>query len=88
MEDKYVVKSGKKLRYGYTTGSCATAASKAAAIMALENTIIKNVEIDTPKGWKLNIQIVKPSVKDGVASCAVVKDSGDDPDITMVPCVF
>lgn len=88
MEEKYVVKSGKKLRFGYTTGSCATAASKAATIMALTQKEVSEVEIDTPKGWVLNLNVVKPFIKEGYSKCAIIKDSGDDPDITNGTMIF
>ncbi|WP_432401694.1 cobalt-precorrin-5B (C(1))-methyltransferase CbiD [Wukongibacter sp. M2B1] len=84
MLDKYVVKDGKKMRYGYTTGSCAAAASKAAAYMAIQNEIIKNIDIETPKGWKLTLEVIDPTIdfEGRAASCYIKKDAGDDPDIT------
>ncbi|WP_427338811.1 cobalt-precorrin-5B (C(1))-methyltransferase CbiD [Caloranaerobacter sp. DY30410] len=83
MLDKYVFKDGKKMRYGYTTGSCAAAASKAATLMALRGEIVSEIEIDTPKGWKLNLEIINPEVLDNSSAiCYVKKDGGDDPDIT------
>ncbi|WP_432665699.1 cobalt-precorrin-5B (C(1))-methyltransferase CbiD [Wukongibacter baidiensis] len=84
MLDKYVVKNGKKMRYGYTTGSCAAAASKAAAYMLINNEIIKNIDIETPKGWDLTLEVIEPIIdRDSrTASCYIKKDAGDDPDIT------
>jgi cobalt-precorrin-5B (C1)-methyltransferase len=82
MMERYVLKNGKKLRYGYTTGSCAAAAAKASAIMLKSKEKINEVEIDTPKGWNLKIQIHDADFNDKKASCSVVKDSGDDPDVT------
>ncbi|WP_026477237.1 cobalt-precorrin-5B (C(1))-methyltransferase CbiD [Alkaliphilus transvaalensis] len=82
MLDKYVLKNGKKLRYGYTTGSCATAASKAAALMLLEGEAVEEIQIDTPKGWQLRLKINDILwEKEGVC-CSVTKDGGDDPDAT------
>lgn len=78
----YVVKSGKNLRCGYTTGSCAAAAAKAA--VAKLNGVLDGeyMRIDTPKGVELEIE-VESAVFDGEAAiCSVVKDSGDDPDVT------
>ena len=49
-EDKYVIKNNKKLRRGYTTGSCAAAAAKGAAEMLLGGALTETVEIMTPKG--------------------------------------
>lgn len=80
--ERYIVKGGKRLRYGYTTGSCATAAAKAAASMLISKKTVDSVSIDTPKGWTLDIDVYGASIKDGAASCFVVKDGGDDPDVT------
>ncbi|MEG0379596.1 MAG: cobalt-precorrin-5B (C(1))-methyltransferase CbiD, partial [Eubacterium sp.] len=88
MLDKYIEKGGKRLRYGYTTGSCATAAAKAALIMLLTGQVIKTIDIDTPKGWPLNLEVFDQQVGENWASCAVVKDGGDDPDITNGVKVF
>ena len=80
--DLYVIKEGKNLRCGYTTGSCATAAAKAAAIMLESNKIIKYVEIDTPANIRLKLEVNNPVIQDDYASCSIVKDAGDDPDNT------
>jgi cobalt-precorrin-5B (C1)-methyltransferase len=82
MEDRFVDKNGKKLRYGYTTGSCAAAASKAAVEMLSKGTVIDEVHIDTPFGWNIGIDVNPVEVNDCESSCYVIKDSGDDPDIT------
>ncbi|MBQ4180986.1 MAG: cobalamin biosynthesis protein CbiD [Firmicutes bacterium] len=78
----FVVKDGKKLRLGYTTGSCASAASKAAAIALLTGKGPEIITITTPKGKKLDLKIEDMKICEGRASCAVRKDSGDDPDVT------
>lgn len=80
--DKTIEKNGKVLRYGYTTGSCATAATKAALLMFLRQEKQEEVAISTPKGWALNLRVHDQTYDDKGASCAVVKDAGDDPDIT------
>ena len=80
--ERYIVKGGKRLRYGYTTGSCATAAAKAAALMLVSKNTVDRVSIDTPKGWTLDIDVYGASIKGVKASCFVVKDGGDDPDVT------
>ena len=81
--NEFIVKGGQKLRLGYTTGSCAAAAAKAAAEMLLTGNMVSQVRLQTPKGLDLILDIEDIRLKDGNAvSCAVRKDSGDDPDIT------
>ncbi|QIB69493.1 cobalamin biosynthesis protein CbiD [Aminipila butyrica] len=70
-----------QLRRGYTTGTCAAAAAKAAAMLALGEKI-KNIQVDTPKGIPLTLMLQDIQVGQKKASCAIQKDSGDDPDIT------
>ncbi len=80
--DKYIFKNGKKLYYGYTTGSCATGAAKASTYMLFNDKSINSIKIDTPKGWVLDLKVVDVKRTDKYVSCAIVKDSGDDPDVT------
>ncbi|KAB3539052.1 cobalamin biosynthesis protein CbiD [Alkaliphilus pronyensis] len=80
--DRFITKGRKKLRYGYTTGSCAAAASKAATLMLYTKNSIKDICIDTPKGWQLKLSVIDPVITDDLASCCIIKDSGDDPDVT------
>ena len=127
--NEFIEKGGQKLRLGYTTGSCAAAAAKAAAMMLLNGKIVSRVRLRTPKGTELYLDIEdirlhygetrgrpgrkridfgKPAApadwtgrevrmepgdqlsrelfqgneKPSAVSCAVRKDSGDDPDIT------
>ena len=82
MLDQYVYKNNKKMRMGYTTGSCAAAASKAAAWMLLHGQILPEVELMTPKGIGLHLEVLDPKLSEGEASCAIRKDAGDDPDVT------
>jgi cobalt-precorrin-5B (C1)-methyltransferase len=77
---KYV--NQKLMRYGYTTGSCATAAAKAAAQMLLSGQIVTHISIMTPKGIQLDLEICDTKFGPDFVSCAVKKDGGDDPDIT------
>ncbi|MCF6154314.1 MAG: cobalamin biosynthesis protein CbiD [Candidatus Brocadia sp.] len=70
------------LQFGYTTGSCATAAAKAAAIGLFKGNIPDEVEIDTPAGIKIKLKILDKQLSDNTACCAVQKDAGDDPDVT------
>lgn len=82
MKDLFIYKDNKKLRCGYTTGSCAAAAAKAATIMLLGNGNITRVNIVTPKGIELSLQIIEISRSNNSVTCAVEKDSGDDADVT------
>ncbi|MCR5399821.1 MAG: cobalt-precorrin-5B (C(1))-methyltransferase CbiD [Lachnospiraceae bacterium] len=70
------------MRHGYTTGSCAAAAAKAAAYMLLSGKRKDNITISTPKGIDYTTAIVDTDITDSEVSCGVIKDSGDDPDIT------
>ena len=80
--DRFVYKSGEKLRCGYTTGSCAAAASLAAAEALLTGAPPERVELPTPKGITLDITVAGCKISGNSALCSVIKDSGDDPDIT------
>lgn len=77
-----VLVNGKVLRCGYTTGSCATAASVGATEMFLSGQSVKSVNIKLPSGQCLNLKLEDCEVRDGYAKCAVIKDAGDDIDIT------
>lgn len=70
------------MRYGFTTGSCAAAAAKAAAYMLLTGQIKNQISITTPKGIVYIPHIIDICRKERSVSCAVVKDGGDDPDVT------
>lgn len=79
----FAVKAGKKLRKGYTTGACAAAAAKAAALMLLCGEAIQLVEIENPQGEKLYLPLADWKwVENRAVFCTVVKDAGDDPDAT------
>ena len=70
------------MRYGFTTGSCAAVAAKAAAYMLLTGREKTKITIETPKGIPYTAQIREICRKEREVSCAVEKDGGDDPDIT------
>jgi len=80
--DLYIIKEGKKLKCGYTTGSCAAAAAKAAATMLEIRKPIKYIEIDTPANIRLKLEVNNPKIEGDKASCCIIKDGGDDPDNT------
>lgn len=82
LEDKYIIKNNKRLRYGYTTGSCAAGATRGAARMLLSGASLSEVELQTPKGITLNLQLHDITRGETHVSCAVQKDAGDDPDTT------
>ena len=88
MMDSFITKDGKKLRRGYTTGSCAAAASKAAAIMLLGDTVLDTVYLMTPRGIGLNLTVHEIVRGENSVSCGIVKDSGDDPDVTNGMTVY
>ncbi len=88
IEGFYTLKDGKKLRFGYTTGTCAAAAAKAAVMLLFRKEAKKTVQIRTPKGIALELEVLEPHLTDGKASCAIRKDSGDDPDVTNGILVF
>lgn len=80
--DLYVIKDGKKLRCGYTTGSCAAAASKASTIGITTGEIPDYIEINTPAGVVLNLKVENKELTEAYGICSITKDSGDDPDST------
>ena len=86
--EEYQFSQGKNLRCGYTTGSCATAAAKAAATMLLAGERVATVRIDTPKGVVLELEPLEVELAEQYVSCAIRKDSGDDPDDTNGVLVF
>lgn len=138
---EYTVKAGRRLRTGFTTGSCAAAAAKAAAVMLLSGRPVPHVRLRTPKGMELVLEVEdirfhgddsaenmnaenspeeesgqevrenpedaqqrdgcgkfekvqrralceKPEPVYQSVSCAVRKDSGDDPDVTNGALVY
>lgn len=86
--EEYILKDGKKLRLGYTTGSCAAAASKAAAIMLFTGKPKEKITLITPSGKSLNLDVTDIEMGHDFVSCAIEKDGGDDPDITTGSLIF
>ncbi|WP_025162094.1 cobalt-precorrin-5B (C(1))-methyltransferase CbiD [Paraclostridium bifermentans] len=80
--EEYVYIDGKKYKRGYTTGSCATGAAKAATYMILTKETLETVNIDTPKGIPLNLKVENVDINNAFAQCSIQKDGGDDIDAT------
>ncbi len=86
--EHYVVSSGKRLRCGYTTGSCAALAAYAATKMLLTGKDVRSVTIRTPKGLPVTADILEPTRTPQKVRCAVQKDAGDDCDCTDGALIF
>src|SRR5574339_618077 len=71
-----------KLRTGFTTGTTAAAATKAALIALLTGSSPKEVNVLLPKGKVATLKVAWVSNSDSSVTCAVIKDGGDDPDVT------
>ncbi|MEE1374369.1 MAG: cobalt-precorrin-5B (C(1))-methyltransferase CbiD [Clostridia bacterium] len=74
--------SKKELRKGFTTGSCGAAAAKAALYMLLTGSVKDEIEIITPGGAVFRTEVKDIFREGNRVRCAVVKDGGDDPDVT------
>jgi cobalt-precorrin-5B (C1)-methyltransferase len=72
----------KRLKSGYTTGACAAAAAKGAALMLRDGAQLEEVEITLPGGEKVRFSLNGQEITNNAASCFVIKDAGDDPDVT------
>lgn len=82
LENQYIIKNNKRLRYGYTTGSCAAGAARGAVRMLLSGKKLSEVQLLTPKGITLTLELHDITTGENYVSCAVQKDAGDDPDTT------
>lgn len=80
--EEYIIVDGKRMRCGYTTGSCAVGATTAACRMLNGEEDLSYVCIDTPAGISLKLPIRDIKREGNTVSCAVIKDAGDDPDVT------
>ena len=84
--EKYTVQNGKKMRYGYTTGSTTTGACKSAVEIYFQKEDISSIEIETPMGWNLDLDINSIEIgsyeNSKYVKTSIIKDSGDDPDAT------
>lgn len=70
------------MREGYTTGACATAAAKAATMGLLTGEVPATVTIHLPAGRDATFTLHQRRIEDGAVLCSVIKDAGDDPDVT------
>jgi len=71
------------LRTGWTTGTCASAAAKAAARLLLDGPPPPEwVEVGLPSGRRVTFAVERATLADSAAQAVVVKDAGDDPDVT------
>lgn len=75
------MKPGKHLRTGYTTGTCAAAAAKG-ALLYMQGKAVNAVTVDLPGDQKATLQLSGLGKDSDGAFCEVVKDAGDDPDVT------
>ena len=86
--EHYIDVGDRKLRCGYTTGTCAVAAVRGAAELLLLGRQLSAVRVDTPAGIQVEAELLEFSAGPGWASCAVRKDGGDDPDVTDGTLIF
>jgi len=71
-----------KLRKGFTTGTCATASAKAAVLSIIGQQKVEGIDVTLPKGDSIKIKIESCKFNENTARCSVIKDGGDDPDVT------
>jgi len=82
------VEEMRPLRRGWTTGACATAAAKAAFAGLRTGEFPDPVEIGLPRGQRVSFTLAQTAAEPGMAMAGVVKDAGDDPDVTHGALVF
>lgn len=82
MTDRPTDHERRQLRRGWTTGACATAATKAAFELLVTGSAPDPVEIVLPKGDRPSFALAKETTGEDCASVGIVKDAGDDPDVT------
>ena len=80
--EHYIRCGQKQLRCGYTTGTCAALAASGAARLLLTGETPQTLSVVTPKGWTVEVVPSFRVLEHGAARCGVVKDAGDDPDVT------
>ncbi len=70
------------LRSGFTTGACAAAATRGAALLLRDRSPVAAVEIGLPAGFVARFPLQGQELAGDAARCFVIKDAGDDPDVT------
>lgn len=80
--EEYTYSGTERLRRGYTTGTCATLAAKAGCIALLTGKVPETVSVMTPAGIEVTVEPIAVRVADGEATFGVIKDAGDDYDVT------
>lgn len=88
MLEVYIPVGNKRLRCGYTTGTCAAAAAAGAVHRLLTGGELAAVRVDTPAGITVEAELLEQTAGTNWASCAVRKDGGDDPDVTHGALIF
>lgn len=86
--EHYIISGAKRLRCGYTTGSCAALAAGAAARMLLSGKYQETAVLITPKGLRVEAAVEEITLLTDEVSCAVRKDAGDDCDATDGMLIF
>ncbi len=76
------LKSREKLRTGFTTGTAAAASAKAAILSIINQKKIDSVKVTLPKNNEIQIKINSCEFSSSIGKCSVIKDGGDDPDVT------
>jgi len=82
MSEERRPKGETELRRGWTTGACATAAARAAYEALVTGRFPDPVTISLPQGQRPSFALARTALEDGSATAGVVKDAGDDPDVT------
>ena len=88
MMDRAAIDYKEKLRTGYTTGACAAAAAKAAALACVSGRQVDAVEISLPCGQAARFSVASCDMGENGARASVIKDAGDDPDVTHGACII
>ena len=86
--EEYITVGAKRMRCGYTTGTCAAAAARAAAELLYSGKHVDVVRITTPAGIEVDVDVESTELGCDYAECSVRKDAGDDPDVTDGALVY